>query len=131
MFTKKTELRFSDMDMYGHLNHAKYFSIIEAARTELFMDDFLALKEEGILFFVVYVDCTYKKPITLRDELLVEMVFYQISRTRFEGKYRLHDGKGKLYAEATTVLTTFSERLGKSVDIPEIIKNKFIKDDQK
>ena len=126
MFTKKIELRFSDMDMYGHLNHAKYFSIIEAARTELFMEDFLSLREEGILFFVVYVDCTYKKPITLGDTLVVDMDFYQISRTRFEGKYKLHDGNGKIYAEATTVLTTFSEKLGRSVDIPEVIKNKFV-----
>lgn len=129
MFTKKIELRFSDMDMYGHLNHAKYFSIIEAARTELFMEDFLSLKEDGILFFVVYVDCIYKKPITLGDELLVDMEFYQISRTRFEGKYKLHDGNSKLYAEATTVLTTFSEKLGKSVDLPDVIKNKFKIDD--
>jgi acyl-CoA thioester hydrolase len=125
MFSKEIELRFSDMDMYGHLNHAKYFTLMEAARTELFLEDFLKLKEDNIFLLITDVECSYKRPVSLGDKLIIDMIFYQISRTRFEGKYVLHNGNGLVYAEAKTTLACFDANKGKSCEVPQMLKEKF------
>ncbi|MDK2792091.1 MAG: acyl-CoA thioester hydrolase [Deferribacteres bacterium] len=125
MFSKEIKLRFSDMDMYGHLNHAKYFTLMEAARTEIFLEDFLKLKENNIFLLITNVECSYKRPVSLEDKLIIDMNFYQISKTRFEGSYVLHNGEGVVYAEAKTTLACFDAAKGKSCEVPDILKEKF------
>jgi len=125
MYSKEISLRFSDMDMYGHLNHAKYITLLETARTELFLDEFFELQELNILLLITHVECSYKKPVTLKDRVIIDMEFYPISRTRFEGKYVMHNGSGLIYAEAKTVLACFDANKKKSTDIPACLIKKF------
>ena len=39
-FSTPVEQRFSDLDLYGHVNSSVYFTYLEAARVRLFMDFF-------------------------------------------------------------------------------------------
>ena len=112
------EVRFSDLDAYGHVNNATYFTYFEAARTRLFMEPFLALGRQGLLLLVVRAECDYQRPIELTDRVVVDLVVERVGRSSFDIAYTLHNGAGANYARAKTVMVCFDAKLGKPVSIP-------------
>ena len=49
-YSTPIELRFSDLDAYGHVNSAIYLTYLETARVKLFAGSFRALTEQGIFY---------------------------------------------------------------------------------
>lgn len=67
-------VRFSDLDPYNHVNHARYLSFFETARVDLldemgFSMDRLA--EMGLQIVLVEADIRYYTPARLGDEIEV------------------------------------------------------------
>nr|WP_281283785.1 thioesterase family protein [Nocardioides dongxiaopingii] len=63
-------VRFSDVDVYRHVNNVKYFEYFQESRVRL-MDDLTrgtAAAESGPGFVVVQTDVDYRRPILLRPE---------------------------------------------------------------
>ncbi len=118
-FKNSVEIRFADIDAYGHVNHAVYFTYLETARTLFFKDKFINLFEKGINFIITNASCEYKKPILLSDTLIVEMEIVNVKRTRFDVIYELNNGKGKTFAFAKTTLAIFDSKKNKPIRIPE------------
>lgn len=122
----KIELRFSDMDMYGHVNNAVIFTFLETARTKVLLKEFLDCMDNDISFLVVHASCDYKAPIVLSDTLIVDMTLSSKGKTSFIVDYLLHDGTGKIFAEAKTIMVTFDSIKKKPVRIPESILAIFV-----
>jgi acyl-CoA thioester hydrolase len=118
-FKNEVEVRFADLDAYGHVNHAIYFTYLETARTNFFKNKFLELYENGINFIITKVSCEYKAPIMLSDTVFVEMEITNVRRTRFDVDYVLNNGEDKIFAYAKTTLVTFDKNKNKPVKIPE------------
>lgn len=116
------ELRFSDLDAYGHVNSAVYFTYLETARVKLFSDFFRQVSEHGIFTVVAKASCDFKIPIMLYDEVIVSLWVARIGRSSFDLEYKVHDGKEKTYATAHTTMVCFDSIKNKTVAIPEIIK---------
>lgn len=116
------EVRFSDLDAYGHVNNATFFTYLEVARTKLFRETFTALMNKGLLFLVVRAECDYKRPIDLTDRVIVEMEMKNFGRSSFEIAYRLHNDGDALFATCSTVMVCFDRREGKTVPIPKDLK---------
>ncbi|MDO9067012.1 MAG: thioesterase family protein [Deltaproteobacteria bacterium] len=116
------ELRFSDLDAYGHVNSAIYFTYLETARVKLFSDFFREVSHHGIFTLVARAECDFKIPITLYDEVIVTLWIAKTGRSSFELEYRLHDSQEKTYATARTTMVCFDSLKNKTVAIPEIIK---------
>lgn len=116
------EVRFSDLDAYGHVNNATFFTFLEVARTKLFRDSFTELMRQGLLFLVVRAECDYKAPINLSDRVIVEMQMRNFGRSSFEVTYRMHNGAGTLFATAATVMVCYDNRQNRTVPIPEDLK---------
>jgi acyl-CoA thioester hydrolase len=121
-FSTTIELRFSDLDAYGHVNSALYFTYLETARVKLFRDFFREVTQHGIFTLVARAECDFKIPITLYDNLIVTLWIAKTGRSSFELEYRLHDDQGKTYATARTTMVCFDSIKNKTVAIPEIIK---------
>jgi len=121
-FSADIEVRFADLDAYGHVNNAAYFTFLEVARTKLFRAEFTEMMRNGLLFLVVRAECEYKRPIELADRVKVEMQMRNFGRSSFEIGYRLHDGNGTLFATAATVMVCFDRREGKTVPVPENLR---------
>ena len=47
-YSTTIELRFSDLDLYGHVNSVVYFTYLETARVKLFKDFFKELTDKQI-----------------------------------------------------------------------------------
>jgi len=118
-FSTDIELRFSDLDAYGHVNNAVFFTYLETARTKLFLDRFIDFMDGGLLFLVVRAECEYRKPIRLSDRVVVSMNISRFGRSSFDIDYTLHDGSGSTFATAKTVMVCFDNKLARTVPIPE------------
>lgn len=122
-FSTEIELRFSDLDAYGHVNNAVFFTYLETARTKLFLDKFIDFLNGGLLFLVVKAECEYRKPIQLSDRVVVSMNVSRLGSSSFDLEYSVHNGNGSTFATAKTVMVCYDGKIGKTVAIPEDIKN--------
>lgn len=120
-YSTTIELRFSDLDLYGHVNSVVYFSYLETARVKLFKDFFQELTERQIFTVVAHAECDYKLPILFGDELVVSVAVARIGTSSFDLVYRLYDGKEKTYATALTTLVCFDNMKKIAVAVPDCI----------
>ena len=119
-FECKIEIRFSDMDAYGHVNNAVYFTYLETARVKIFNENFMDFMHAGIFFVVAHASCDYKKAIKLEDrEVTVRFSVHSKGRTSFEVNYELLGPAGQLFAKAKTVMVALDPKKGTPMIIPE------------
>ena len=121
-FSVPIELRFADLDAYGHVNNAIYFTFLETARTKLFHDKFIEFMDQALLFLVVKAECEYKLPIGLKDTLVVSLEMARVGNSSFDIDYELHNGNGKTFAKAKTVMVCYDGQAQKPIRIPESFK---------
>jgi acyl-CoA thioester hydrolase len=122
MYSTPIELRFSDLDAYGHVNSAVYFTYLETARVKLFKDFFREVSEQDIFTIVARAECDFKLPITLYDNVIVTLWVAKTGRASFEIEYRLHDDREKTYATARTTMVCFDNVKKITVPLPESLK---------
>jgi len=113
------EIRFSDLDAYGHVNNAVFFTYLETARVKLFREGFAELMKTGLLFLVAEASCRYRLPLELDDRLLIDIETEDLGRTSFTFSYRLHNGEGKEFASARTVMVCYDARQRKTISLPD------------
>ncbi|MDT8447987.1 MAG: thioesterase family protein [bacterium] len=125
VFTATLEIRFSDLDAYGHVNNATYFTYLESARVKVFSERFIDFMNEGLFFVVARAECDYKKPIKLEDrEVTINFHLSGQGRTSFEVDYEIFGPKGQLFAKAKTVMVALDAKTGSPMAIPQSIGQK-------
>ncbi|MFO7766494.1 MAG: thioesterase family protein [Pelovirga sp.] len=124
-YTTSIDIRFADLDAYGHVNNAIFFTYLEHARVKLFQHYFGAFLDSSLLFLVVRAECDYNAPITLQDPLLITLTVEQLRHTSFTFSYRLHDGRGREFATARTVMVGYDPQAKKPVALPVQIRETF------
>lgn len=112
------EVRFADLDAYGHVNNATYFTYLEIARTRLHRERFRVAGRQGLLFMVVRAECEYRQPIEFGDRVVIDMGVERVGHSSFDLAYTLHDAAGRTFATAKTVMVCFDPELGKTTAIP-------------
>ena len=118
----KIQVRFNDLDPYGHVNNTNYLDFMELARTSLFGGMVAEGLKTGIWYVVVSIGIDYKKPILLGEEVYVKVWVSEAKGAKFTLKYIIHDGKGKTFANAESVLAVLNSKLGMPMRVtPEII----------
>jgi len=121
-FSCNIQVRFADLDSYGHVNNATYFTYLETARTKIFMTQGIDFMHEDILYVVAKAECAFKKPINLGDELKVHLWISHVGKASFDIDYMLEDPEGKLFATAKTVMVA----LEKGKETPAPLPEKFL-----
>jgi acyl-CoA thioester hydrolase len=111
-FCASVDVRFRDLDAFGHVNNAVYLTYLEIARAAYFtavrgrphgVDDF------GIV--VAEAACRYRSPAFYGERLVVEVATVGLRSRSLELRYRITvEGKGRVVAEASTVLVAFDHR---------------------
>lgn len=115
------EVRFADLDAYGHVNGSVYFTYMETARVRMFTDAFKKLTGKGIFTVVARAECDFRVPIMLDDELIVTLWISKTGRSSFDIEYRLHNSKETTYATARTTMVCFDNLKKTTMPIPESI----------
>ncbi|WP_410658199.1 acyl-CoA thioesterase [Amycolatopsis sp. lyj-112] len=105
--------RWSDMDVYGHVNHANLVTLLEEARIPLLFGDAVraGLTELPKGIVVVKLAVHYRSPIVVSDQdIRVEISLKDLKHASFTLDYKVHDGPAgtdKVAVTAETVLAPF------------------------
>ena len=118
-FKEEIKVRFADLDAYGHVNNATFFTYLETARTNTFLKAFNNLMEKGILLIVVKAECSYLKPVTLTDSVYVEFEITSKGKTSFVIEYEINNGKSVTFATASTTMVCLDKNTGKPIKFPD------------
>ncbi|RMG78866.1 MAG: acyl-CoA thioesterase [Bacteroidetes bacterium] len=125
------EVRFRDLDKFGHVNNAVYLTYAEQARL-LFADDILGKevdwKSKGLI--VAKVECSYLVPVLLHDKIIVETSCTKIGNKSMELEFKIIKQKDKEYvkaAEGKTILVGYDYETNQSIPIPQEWRKKIEK----
>ena len=126
--THRVEVRFSDCDPLGHVNHAVYLSYLEQARFSHWRDlwgfEAFAFGDHGPGVILVRAEIDYRGQVRPGDSLEVRLGLAAVGRTSFTYEYEVLDGQNRLVATARTVQVLFDYRESKPVVIPDHIRAK-------
>ncbi len=124
----KIEIRFSDLDVLGHVNNAHYLSYFEQARINYFKEAIgnnINWAKKGVILASATLD--FLKPIFLNDNIFV---FTKCQRVGKKSFILLHSivketprGEDEV-ARGTTVMVCFDYENRSSMDVPNEWKDK-------
>ena len=77
------KVRGYHLDMYGHVNNARYLEFLEEARWSLIENDFELdeFEKAGLVFAVVNININYRKPAFRDNVLKIESSLSKIGKT--------------------------------------------------
>jgi acyl-CoA thioester hydrolase len=116
------EVRFADMDSFGHVNNAAFLTFIEQARIKYFDDvscwEYDASKE-GVILAHASVD--FLRPLDFKEELTVFTVCVNIGTKSIKLVHRVIAARGNVKEEVATsesVLVAYDYITLKSIPVP-------------
>lgn len=115
------QVRFRDIDAFGHVNNAVFFSYVELARIRYLLD-VLEPDEpfDRLPLILARVELDYRSPITFGDEVMVDTRVERIGRTSFGMSHRMTAGRdGRLAADVQTVLVTYDYASARPIPVPD------------
>ncbi len=82
--TLSIQLRFSDIDKFGHVNNAAYFTYYDLGKTEYFSEAYPQVnwKKEGIV--VAHINVDFFQPIFASDSIAVQTAVTEIGDKSFQ-----------------------------------------------
>jgi len=115
------DVRFSDLDAYGHVNSRNYLDYILSARI-LFMERELKMKEvtdRGIGFFLKKVEQNFKRPISGVTRIRGVSYVQEVAGSKLKIPFRLEDADGGVYSDGVLDFAVVDMITGRPVDAPE------------
>ena len=119
------DVRWGDMDAFGHVNNAKYFTYCESARIRYFEElDLEAYREhESHGPAVVSATCNFIRQVHYPATLDVGVRAAKIGRSSFTLDYViLRHGSDEVVADGNSVAVWVDYAAGTSIPVPEAIR---------
>ncbi len=115
---------FRDIDAFGHVNNAVYFTYLENSRVEYIQGMGLAIdKASDYDFILAHVELDYLRPLVFPDTVAVHTRVSHLGGKSFEFEYLLVSGKnGEPVAFGKSVQVCFDFETQKPVAIPEKLR---------
>lgn len=111
---KQIEVRWSDLDAYGHVNHVVYLTYLEEARDE-WLGRTLGDPGEVWSFVVARVAIDYRRELTLADDVvLARCALADVGASSIRTREQIVTLTGELSAEAEAVLVARNPETGRS-----------------
>jgi acyl-CoA thioester hydrolase len=102
-------VRWSDMDVYGHVNNARFLTLYEEARVAMFFvgarEHGLGSFEEGIVIARHEID--YLRPVNYSEPVRVEIWISELRAASFTVSYELFDA-GVLASRAKSICVPYN-----------------------
>ena len=123
--TVRFPIQWSDMDAFGHVNNARYFTWFEAARIAYMTRVGLVGPEmrkpegKGVGPIVAATNAEYLRPVVYPAELVVGARITRIGTTSFTMEYAVEDANsGVRYARGGAVMVTLRYADHQKVSVP-------------
>jgi acyl-CoA thioester hydrolase len=111
---KRIEIRWRDLDAYGHVNHMVYLTYLEETRDE-WLGRALGDPEEVWNYVIARVEIDYRRELTLEDDaVLARCRLDRIGNSSVRTAESVLTLEGELAAEAQAVLVARDRETGRS-----------------
>jgi len=119
------KVRGYHVDVYSHVNNARYLEFMEDARWEILEKyiDIKRLQKRGVIFVVVNINISYRKPASMGDilELYLDLEKIGSKSAVFYQEIRLK-GTDTIVANAEVAFVFTDVNTGKAVRIDDELK---------
>lgn len=113
------EVRFKDIDSFGHVNNAVVITYFETARVHYLVELDLRPVRANVLdlaFILAHISCDFKRPIFYGQKVTVGSRITQINRSSLRLEHRL-EADGQLAAEGHCILVHYDYSQQRGVPI--------------
>ncbi len=119
-FSIPLEVRFGDIDAFGHVNHAVFFTFFEQSRSEYVVRLGLpVLAPSELNFILAEAACSYKAPIFYGTPLEVKTRVEHIGTSSFRMAHQIEDRSShQILAVGHSILVVYDYHQNKSVPMP-------------
>jgi acyl-CoA thioester hydrolase len=121
------QVRFRDIDAFGHVNNAVFFSYVEFARIRYLLDVLQPERPfDQLPLILARVELDFRSPITFGEEVVVETRLERIGRTSFDMVHRMTAGpEGRLVGDVQTVLVTYDYESSRPIPVSDEWRRRF------
>lgn len=122
MFFTDLQVRFSDCDALGHMNHASYFHLMEEARREVFLLFNPSLDIKSWNLIVGSARCDYIRQARYQDTLKFASWIGHVGNSSFTVEHAVQNEAGLWIARGQAVLIHFAYAGGGVSPLPPDIR---------
>lgn len=118
-------VRWGDMDAYGHVNNALYMRYLEEARVQFLASIGADMRGNGTDPVIINVGCTFLRPVSYPATVIIKSYVGEIGRSSFMVWYEVSttDNPDQLCSEGYSKVVWMDHQTGRSVPLPEMIRN--------
>jgi len=123
-YTTEVEVRYTDIDTYGHVNNATYATYFEEARIDYLEDvvdsddALLSGSESGTGIVIANLEIDFVQPVHIGDTVVVAVRVPRLGEKSFPFEYEVRTDDGVAATGETTVVT-YDRDTESSRPIPE------------
>jgi acyl-CoA thioester hydrolase len=116
----RVEVRFRDIDAFGHVNNAVVSSYVELARIR-YLVDVLQVEPIGVMpLILAHISIDYRSPILFNDTVEVGSRVDWLGTSSIGMSHELSAAAdGRELAESSSVLVTFDYEQGRPMPVPD------------
>ena len=121
----KIKVRGYHLDLYGHVNNARYLEFLEEARWDRYEEqfDYDFFGEKGLAFVVVNININYRLPAALGQVLEIRAAIREFARKKAVLLQEIFlEGSETLVADAEVSFVLVNMKTGKAVEIDDELK---------
>lgn len=119
MIETQVQVRFNDLDVFGHINNNVQQSYFDIGRADyignIYGADFFSCKT---VLLVVSIKTDFLKQITIHDEVTVRTQCYRLGGKSIKMFQQLVDRKGNVFTQSYSVMACVDREQNQSVEVP-------------
>ena len=122
------QIRFNDVDRYGHVNNNAYFAYYDLGKEE-YLRKVLKVdyRNSEVVPVIANVNADFILPIFYGDEIVIETRVSHVGNKSFTLKQRaLNKKTGLVVCQCKTVMVCFNLHTQQSAEIPETYRKYFM-----
>ena len=114
------QIRFNDIDMFGHLNNSVYLQFADLAKMRYFMQFMVGKFDPMRLGLVVAnINCDFYHPAYVQEKLEVLTQVVSIATSSLVMEQRIVNADGQVKCICTTIMVSFDPRTATSVPVTD------------
>lgn len=121
--TLPVQIRFNDVDQYGHMNNSSYFSLYDLAKTSYMRDVFGNKDWHHMGIVVANINADFLAPVSFSDDLIIETTVIHLGHKSFTLLQRaINKASGVLKCQCRTVMVGYDVATKEPVELPADFK---------
>lgn len=114
------QLRFNDVDKFGHVNNTIYFTYYDLGKTEYFATVYPALNWDKDGVVLVHLEADFLSQITVTGKIAVQTAITEIGNKSLTFLQQVIDTETKeIKCLCKSILVAFDQEKHESIEIPE------------